>query len=82
MTRSHRHTRIVGHAIASSEKYDKQAAARRERKTVKDHLKPHIADEPDFDIEEHCYHPRSGQWTFSKDGKGYIGNRNAKLMRK
>jgi hypothetical protein len=46
-----------------------------------DHLKPHLADEPDFDIEEHRYHPRSGQWTFSKDGKGYIGDRYPKLMR-
>lgn len=82
MSRSHRHTPISGITLAESEKDDKQWAAMRVRKKVHDRLKPHLAGDEDFDIPAVVEHPRSGQWTFAKDGKYYWAKATARDMRK
>jgi hypothetical protein len=82
MSRSRRHTPIFGHAIGSSEKDDKQRAAMRERKKAHDSLKPHLASDTDFDMANFTEHPRSGQWTFNKDGKSYRNRATSRDMRK
>lgn len=82
MSRSRRHTPIIGHTSSESEKYDKQSASRRERKWVADHLKERDATAEDFQSSLTREHPRSGGWTFAKDGKSYIGSRFPKLLRK
>jgi hypothetical protein len=82
MTRSRRHTPIAGHANAKSEGCDKQSAAQRERKWVHDHLNAQAATTADFDLVDYDEHPRSGGWTFAKDGKSWFGSRHPTSMRK
>jgi hypothetical protein len=82
MSRSRRHTPILGITLAASEKDDKQRAAMRARKKVHDRLKPRLAGDEDFEIENVVEHPRSGQWTFAKDGKRYWAKATARDMRK
>lgn len=82
MSRSRRHTPILGITNSQSEKDDKQRAAMRVRKKVHDRLKPHIACDDDFDIPAVVEHPRSGQWTFARDGKHYWAKATARDMRK
>lgn len=82
MSRSRRHTSIMGITLSESEKDDKQRAAMRVRKKVHDRLKPHLAGDEDFDIPALVEQPRSGQWTFAKDGKHYWAKATARDLRK
>ncbi len=82
MSRSRRHTPIMGITNSKSEKDDKQRAAMRVRKKVHDRLKPHLAGDEDFEIAAAAEHPRSGQWTFAKDGKLYRAKATPRDMRK
>ena len=82
MSRSRRHSPIIGNTMSKSEKDDKQRAAMRERKRMSDVIKPYLAVEADFDVVEFTEHPRSGGWSFAKDGKHYLRRQDAKAMRK
>ena len=82
MSRSRRHIPIMGITNSKSEKDDKQRASMRERKRIKDQIKPHVANTEDFDVVAYVSHPRSGQWVFAKDGKIYWSRATAKEMRK
>jgi hypothetical protein len=59
---------------AASEKYDKQMASRRTRRWMDAHVSPHAASADDFDLVSYEEHPRSGGFTFRKDGKVWLGN--------
>ena len=86
MSRSRRHTPIVGITMSESESDDKRLAARRERCFVREHLNSSRASDPEFDLVMYAAHPRSGGHVFAKDGKVYFGNSQlwdiAKTMRK
>lgn len=82
MSRSRRNIPIMGITNSTSEKGDKQRAAMRVRKKVHDCLKPHLAGDEDFDFPPLVEHPRSGQWTFAKDGKHFWSKATAREMRK
>lgn len=79
MSRSRRKTPKVGLSTAASEKDDKAIAHRRTHHAVKQALA--TTDDPDA-MPAEPEHPRSGGWTFSKDGRQWIGRRHPKLMRK
>jgi hypothetical protein len=81
MSRSRRKTPIVGLTTSPSEKTDKVIAHRRGRHAVKSSVEVAARagdDAPSAEPE----HPRSGRWTFAKDGKRWIGQRDRKPMRK
>jgi hypothetical protein len=81
MSRSRRKTPIVGLTTSPSEKTDKVIAHRRGRHAVKNSIEVAARagdDAPPGEPE----HPRSGRWTFAKDGKRWIGQRDRKPMRK
>jgi hypothetical protein len=80
MSRSRRRTPKVGLSTAESEKDDKARSHRRGRHAMKQMLVT-AADDPDV-VPAEPEHPRSGGWTFSKDGKNWIGRRHPKVMRK
>jgi hypothetical protein len=82
MTRSRRHMPIIGNAASKSEKDDKQRAAMRERKHVNDKIKSHVVVDGEFEVASHITHPRSGQWSFAKDGKHFMRNPSPKDLRK
>ena len=84
MSHSRRKTPIVGMTTSDSEKEDKQRAHRRARHTVKRVVRsaarsPELGDETALSEPEH---PKSGRWTFAKDGKAWIGKRHPELLRK
>lgn len=85
MSRSRRKTPITGMTNSASEKYDKQAAVRRGRKWVHDHLAAEVAAGADFDLPGY-EHPKSGGFIFAKDGKIWLGHSRrhdvVRLMRK
>lgn len=68
MSRSQRKTPIFPTTNADSEKLDKVLAHRKERTHVRSAL---IQPDQDREIEPYVEHPRSGRWTFGKDGKTY-----------
>ena len=70
MSRSRRKTPVIGITSAESEKADKQAAHRRERRKVRQRL---VAD-PAPDLLPHAREV-SNPWTYAKDGKAYRGQR-------
>jgi hypothetical protein len=78
MSRSRRHTPIVGVTTAGSDKRDKVRAHRRERRAVKVYLSQQGTDEsvpPGRTLHD--------VWTFAKDGKQRIDpDEFPKLMRK
>ena len=77
MSRSHRKSPCLGNTTARSEKGDKQLAHRRERA----HQRQLLARDPDGP--PFAGHPRSGGWTFSKDGRRWYGDTcPPKLLRK
>ena len=79
MSRSHRQTPIAGVTSAASEKADKQAAHRRERRKVRTALRP--AAEPPEVLP--AAREVSNPWAMAKDGKVYYGERlDAKRRRK
>lgn len=82
MSRSRRKTPILPMTAAESEKDDKRIAARRERSRIVAHLTVPAAANEDFDIEAFAAHPRSGQWTFSKDGRYHAGSKPSPRDRK
>ena len=82
MSRSRRHVPIIGHARSKSEKDDKQRASMIARKRLHNQLSPQTAAVEDFDLQISKDHPRSGQWTFAKDGKSYYKRATEKDMRK
>ena len=79
MSRSRRKTPIVGLTTSPSEKTDKVIAHRRARHAVKTAVDAAACKGDDAPPAEH---PRSGQWTFAKDGKRWIGQRDRKPLRK
>ena len=79
MSRSRRRTPIAGITSATSEKADKQAAHRRERRKLRSVLRPAS------DVPEVLPVPRdvSNPWAMAKDGKLYYGaHLSAKQLRK
>ena len=68
MSRSHKHTPITGITTAASEKRDKVAAHRRERRRVRTALHT----EPAADVLPHA-RELSNPWAYAKDGKVYRG---------
>jgi hypothetical protein len=82
MTRSRRKTPILPMTAAESEKDDKRIASRKERSRVTAGLTVQAAADGEFDFEEFGLHPRSGQWTFSKDGGYHAGSRPSPQDRK
>ena len=82
MSRSRRHVPIMGHAKSKSEKDDKQRASMTARKRLHNQLNPQTASAEGFDLQTGEDHPRSGQRTFAKDGKGYYKRATEKDMRK
>ena len=74
MSISRRHTPIAGITCAKSDKEDKRLASKRVRRNLGNQLQLHLASDPDFDLVDYDEHPRSGGWSFSKDGKVYFGN--------
>lgn len=82
MSRSLRHIQITGITCAKSDKDDKRRAAMRERKKLNDGIKPHTAAGEDFDVADYIEHPRSGQWSFAKDGKVFRQHPWPEMMRK
>jgi hypothetical protein len=80
MSRSRRKTPIVGLANSASEKDDKVIAHRRARHAAKIAVAAAHRNGDAEAVERD--HPRSGQWTFGKDGKRWIGRRDPTLMRK
>ena len=78
MARSRRKTPIVGITGAVSEKAEKQAAHRKERRKVRAVL----AQAPEAEVLPHAREV-SDPWSMSKDGKTYVGARlSAKDRRK
>jgi hypothetical protein len=76
MARSRRKTPKLAFSSSSSEKDDKQRAARKGRRHAK--IKLAVSGEPDRPPE----HKRSGTWTFAKDGKRWVKKPRASAMRK
>lgn len=75
MSRSRKRTPKIGHTSSVSEKKDKQLYARAVRRSAKVATrKGEDAAPPD--------HPRSGAWTFAKDGKHWVTKPRAKDLRK
>jgi hypothetical protein len=78
MSRSRRKTPIFGHTSAETDHPWKQAAARRLRRRVKQHLKATLDGDrfagKRWDLES--------DWSSAKDGKHYWRDRDAKAMRK
>jgi hypothetical protein len=72
MSRSRRKTPIVGLTLSKSEKSDKTIAHRRGRRAIKIAVGAAARDGGEAPQAEK-EHPRSGQWTFAKDGKRWIG---------
>ena len=70
MARSRRKTPVVGIASARSEKADKVAAHRKERRKVRVALER----SPQADLLPHTREV-SNPWTMAKDGKHYVGKR-------
>lgn len=68
MSRSRRRTPVCGITTAASEKQDKVAAHRRERRQVHAVL----GVEPARDVLPHR-RELSNVWTYAKDGKQYLG---------
>jgi len=73
MSRSRRNTPILAMTNANSEKKDKRLASRGRRSLLTSKLRPNVALSEDFDLPNQGDHPRSGQWTFAKDGKLFRG---------
>ena len=71
MTRSFKKTPICGHTLADSDKKDKQLFNRRMRRKVNFTLKK-LKEEFDG-LPEKPEHRKTGAYTFSKDGKQYLG---------
>jgi|GraSoiStandDraft_4_1057263.scaffolds.fasta_scaffold1884296_2 hypothetical protein len=80
MSRSRRSTPIVGLTTSASEKTDKVMAHRRLRHAVKTAVAATVREDGDAPTAE-TEHPRSGQWTFAKDGKRWIGHRDRRLRK-
>ena len=81
MSHSRRNTPIVGLTTSRSEKIDKVMAHRRGRHAARiaaDAAAHKGDDTPPAESE----HPRSGQWTFAKDGKRWIGRCDRRVLRK
>lgn len=74
MSRSIRHTPIIGNTTCKSEKRDKRIANRKLRRLVKEEIK--------MDKELSFIREVSSVWTFGKDGKHYIKNPENKWLRK
>ena len=73
MSRSRRKTPMLAITNAKSEKKDKGFAPRRRRSLLTSKFRPNVALSEDFDLPKQGDHPRSGQWTFAKDGKLFRG---------
>lgn len=73
MSRSRRKTPKAAITSTESDKPWKQFASRRVRRWVDAHVNPQEATAADFDLVNYEEHPRSGQWTFGKDGKVWLG---------
>lgn len=69
MTRSRKKTPITGITTAESEKAEKLAAHKRERRSVRQA----IQSDPDSEILPHT-REISSPWLMAKDGKQYLGN--------
>ena len=84
MSHSRRKTPIVGFTTSDSEKEDKQRAHRRTRHAVKRVVRSaaHSSEVGEDVALSEPEHPKSGRWTFAKDGKAWIGKRYPKLLRK
>ena len=78
MSRSKRSTPVVGHTTAASEKSDKVFAHRHGRHAAKARL----GVDPQSGAELDKEHRRSGDWTFAKDGRQWLGARHRELLRK
>jgi len=74
MSRSRRRTPVCGITTAQSEKQDKVAAHRRERRRVHAVLATMLAPEPACDVLPHR-RELSNVWSYAKDGKQYLGPR-------
>lgn len=70
MSRSRKRTPIMGIVSATSEKDDKRANHRRERRRVREVL----ATTPEPDSLPH-HRELSDPWTMAKDGKRFLGRR-------
>jgi len=78
MSRSRRRTPVCGFTTARSEKQDKAAAHRRERRRVHAVL----ATDPARDLLPHR-RELSNVWAYAKDGKQYLGpDTRAEYLRK
>lgn len=75
MSRSYRHTPIIGNTTTKSEKRDKQLANRAWRRIVRVCISTGREVLP---LQKEV----SNVWGGGKDGKGWIGNRYPELMRK
>lgn len=75
MSRSRKRTPKIGFSSSVSEKKDKQLYARTVRHSAK------IATRKGEDAVPGD-HPRSGTWTFAKDGKRWVAKPRAKDLRK
>ncbi len=75
MARSRKKTPIGGNAIARSEKYDKQKANRKLRRSVREAVAAEAEVLP-------LLRQVSDTWTFNKDGKQWFGDRHPAELRK
>jgi hypothetical protein len=77
MSRSRKKTPKLGFSSSVSEKTDKLAVHRKERRGTRQAL--HKGDDGDGLAGEH---KRSGTWNFAKDGKRWVKQSRARDMRK
>lgn len=75
MSRSHRHTNIIGNC-SGSEKEDKKIANRTFRRKSK------ITDPDEDQVLPTKVNQVSNNWSFAKDGKQYVDDKNSKDLRK
>jgi hypothetical protein len=78
MSRSRRKTQIFGHTGAATDHPWKQAAARRVRRRVRQHLKATLDEDRFAGKRWDLVNP----WSSEKDGKHWWGKADAKAMRK
>jgi hypothetical protein len=77
MSRSRKKTPKLGFSSSVSEKADKLAVHRKERRGARQAL--HKGNDGDAPAREH---KRSGGWNFAKDGKRWVKQPRARDMRK
>ena len=72
MSRSYKKTPIEGITYARSNKKFKQQGHRRERSTVKNYLRPHLAEDLYIQIPDTRNY--GNEWASPRDGKTYFGH--------